>query len=238
MDSLIRMAILPHKSSRIKKVYFGPKSFFISSDGCISHNSKWKKPVKIDKRSGFIKTYLPFDKDGNSTRTSYSHDMHSLISRAFNGDKNFDMVIHIDGDKTNNDPSNLKGVYKNKRVYKYKIGGEYTNEFFESVTSAGDSIVKVKKGKRRSGTASVSSCCNCKQRNWAGFEWSFLPPEEYKSKRLEMTNNALNYNRSRINYNGFEFINKYREIEPFHMNNTIDQLFDIVLEGSLFDFDM
>ena len=38
--------------------------------------------------------------------------MHSLISRAFNGDKNFDMVIHIDGDKTNNDPSNLKGVYK------------------------------------------------------------------------------------------------------------------------------
>ena len=53
-----------------------------------------------------------------------------------------------------------------------------------------------------------------------------------------MTTNALNYNRSRINYNGFEFINKYREIEPFHMNNTIDQLFDIVLEGSLFDFDM
>jgi len=85
MDSLIRMAILPHKSARIKKVYFGSNSFLISSDGCISHKNKWKKPYKIDKRSGLIKVYLPFDKDGNCSRNTYSHYMHSLISRAFNG---------------------------------------------------------------------------------------------------------------------------------------------------------
>ena len=231
------MTILPHKSARIKKVYFGSKSFLISSDGCISHRNKWKKPVKIDKRSGLIKAYLPFDKDGNSDRNSYSHYIHSLISRAFNGGENFDMVVHIDGNKTNNDPSNLKGIYKNKRVYKYKIGGEYTNEFFDSVTSAGNSIDK--RGKRRSGTASVSSCCTSKKPSWAGFEWSFLPPEEYKSKRLEMINDAINYNnKSKVDYNELEFINKYREIEPFHMNNTNDQLLDIVLEGSLFDLDM
>ena len=225
------MAILPHKSARIKKIYLGSKSVLISSDGCISYKNKWKKPDKIDKRSGFIKTYLPFDKDGISNRNSYSHDMHSLISRAFNGDKKFDMVVHIDGDKTNNDPSNLKGIYKNKRVYKYKIGGEYTNEFFESVTSAGNSIVK--KGKRKSGIASVSSCCNSKKPSWAGFEWSFLPPEEYKSKRFEIITDAIDYsNKSKVYYNKFEFFNKYSEIEPFHMNNTIDQLFDIVLDRS------
>ena len=225
------MAILPHKSARIKKIYFGNKSVLISSDGCISHKNEWKKPNKIDKRSGFIKTYLPFDKDGISNRNSYSHDMHSLISRAFNGNKKFDMVVHRDGDKTNNDPSNLKGIYKNKRVYKYEIGGEYTNEFFESVTSAGNSIVK--RGKRKSGTASVSSCCNSKKPSWAGFEWSFLPPEEYKSKRFEIITNAIDYsNKSKVYYNELEFLNKYSEIEPFHMNNTIDQLFDIVLDRS------
>ena len=207
MDSLIRMAILPHKTARIKKVYFGHKSFLISSDGYINHKNKWKKPDKIHKRSGFIKTYLPFDKDGNSNRPSYSYDLHSLISRAFNGDEKFDMVVHRDGDKTNNDPSNLKGVYKIKRVYKYKIGGEYTNEFFESVTSAGNSIVK--KGKKRSGIASVSSCCNSKKPSWAGFEWSFLPPEEYKSKRLGMITDALIYSNSSKVYNELEFLNKY-----------------------------
>jgi len=53
-----------------------------------------------------------------------------------------------------------------------------------------------------------------------------------------MITDALNYNRSRIYHNEFKFINKYREIELFHMNNTNDQLLDIVLEGSLFDFDM
>jgi len=52
-------------------------------------------------------------------------------------------------------------------VYKYNIGGEYTNEFFDSVTSAGNSIAK--RGKKRSGTASVSSCCNSKKGSWAAF---------------------------------------------------------------------
>ena len=54
-----------------------------------------------------------------------------------------------------------------------------------------------------------------------------------------MITDAINYNnKSKVDYNELEFINKYREIEPFHMNNTNDQLLDIVLEGSLFDFDM
>lgn len=253
------MAILPHKTSRIKKVYFGSKSFLISSDGCINHKTNWRKPERIDKRSGTIKTYLPFDKDGNSSRGSYNYDIHTLIAKAFNeNNENFDTVLHIDGNKTNNHPSNLKWTYRNKRVYKYKKGGEYTNESFDSVTNAGNSLLK--KGKDRSSAASVSACCNRKKPNWSGFEWSFLPPEEYKTKRLEIIIEAENYknktrfnekeylNRKLDNRSGFlnktisienVYLKKYNEIEYFfNMNNTDEQLFDIVLQGSLFEFDV
>jgi len=46
-----------------------------------------------------------------------------------------------------------------------------------------------------------------------------------------MISDAVNY-KSKNYYNELEFLNKYSEIEPFHMNNTIDQLFDIVLDRS------
>ena len=187
--------IFPDSCSEIRSLQFGDKNVYISSDGMVKvENSAWKNPSTFD--NGYIRTTLPFDEDGNKHEKGKNYYMHRLMTRAFHGDTPFSDytdVHHIDEDKSNNHPSNLQWVtrktnmlltyglgYSNatgkKKIYKYKIGGEYTGESFESVAFAAKSI-------GLTSLTTISGCINGKRPQSGNFEWSIFGPEEYKGRR-------------------------------------------------------
>ena len=68
------------------------------------------------------------------------------------------------------------GSRNKQKVYKYKIGGEYTGESFESLAFAAKNI-------GLTSLATISRCINSKRPHSGNFEWSDLEPEEYKDRR-------------------------------------------------------
>jgi len=162
-----------------KTILFGTKKIKVSANGFINYGKGWKNSSMEKNHRGFIYIDLPFDKDGNVTLHHKKHFIHRLVAMAFidNPDPSNKIVIHIDGNKENNHKDNLKWGHRSessfkKVVYKYKIGGEYTGEFFDSSYKASMSLsCKL--------TGGVSSCCTGIRSQWKGYEWSHMTPDEY-----------------------------------------------------------
>ena len=181
-------------SGEIRELTWGEEKISVSSDGFVRTNSKrWKKPTIPDPtKNGYVSIWLPFDSNGK--RKEYgrgsNHLIHRIIAEAFCERKNGqNEVDHIDRDKSNNVASNLRWTTRiensmnrdnsndqNKKVvYKYKIGGEYTGESFESLSFAAQSIGFT--------SSTISGCINGKRPHSGNFEWSIFEPEEYKGRR-------------------------------------------------------
>ena len=164
-----------------KKVYFGDKFVCVSEYGCIDYG-RGIRCSTLANEYGLLYVVLPFNRQGlyaNGTR----HYIHRLVATAFvhNPDPNNEIVIHIDGNRKNNYRENLRWGKRSeacskKIVYKYNIGGEYTNECFDSAVSASKSISS-------NVTGGVSSCCTGMRPSWKGYEWSHMNPEDYKIGR-------------------------------------------------------
>ena len=173
-----------------QKIYFGDKSVCVTEYGCIDSGTGIRCSRTSNER-GFLYVVLPFNRQGlfdNGSR----HYIHRLVATAFvpNPDPENTIVIHIDGNKKNNYRENLRWgkrseMSSKKPVYKYKIGGEYTNEWFDSSVSASMSLSKL--------TGGVSSCCTGIRPHWKGYEWSHMNPEEYKVGRYRQMEKAEAY---------------------------------------------
>ena len=126
-----------------------------------------------------------------------------------------------------NDKMNLK---RKKTVYKYEIGGKYTGEKFDSMSEASLSVGMTY-------CSPMSLCCNLKKKNWKGFEWSFLKPEEY-NVNLQPNNKSSRYPlRSRFSQCNLD----YSEVEMYNLSSICDEelivMFVDIGEEFKFNFD-
>jgi len=181
-----------------KQFQFGEQSFCVSSNGIVTYNDRVK--INTISHNGYKYVTFPFDKNGNleykENGTLYfkrRYYIHRLVAEAFVHNPNpvdNNIVLHINGDKNDNDMTNLKWVTKSdvsckKYIYKYYIGGLYTGEMFESILSACNSVSsKV--------TGGISSSCSGYRKSWKGFEWSHFNPKHYIHQRPLIMNNAIN----------------------------------------------
>ena len=140
-----------------------------------------------------MRTSFQFNENGEYIEggKGKNYDIHRLVAIAFHDNPlGLSDVDHIDEDKCNNNYENLKwlshsdnvkrsikpGSRNKQKVYKYKIGGEYTGESFESLAFAAKNI-------GLTSLATISRCINSKRPHSGNFEWSDLEPEEYKDRR-------------------------------------------------------
>ena len=181
-------------TGEIRELTWGTEKISVSSDGFVKENEhKWKKPTKPDPTRGYVSVWFPFNRNGEKDEKNkgFNYSIHIIIAEAFCERKNGqNEVDHIDGIKTNNVASNLRWVNKSensanrdnnndqnkKIVYKYKLGGEYTGEYFESLAFAAQSI-------GLTCSTAISGCINGKRPQSGNFEWSIFGPEEYKGRR-------------------------------------------------------
>jgi len=170
-----------------KEIKFGEKTIKVSSDGfvCLGGTEKWKRGSV---QRGYMRTSFQFNENGEYIEggKGKNYDIHRLVATAFHDNPlGLSDVDHIDEDKCNNNYENLRWISHSDNVkrsikpgsrYKYKIGGEYTGESFESLVFAAESIGFTY-------PSTISACINCKRPHSGNFEWSDLEPEEYKVRR-------------------------------------------------------
>jgi len=182
----------PSEHAIKKEIKFGEKTIKVSSDGfvCLGGTEKWKRGSV---QRGYMRTSFQFNENGEYIEggKGKNYDIHRLVAIAFHDNPlGLSDVDHIDEDKCNNNYENLKwlshsdnvkrsikpGSRNKQKVYKYKIGGEYTGESFESLAFAAKNI-------GLTSLATISRCINSKRPHSGNFEWSDLEPEEYKDRR-------------------------------------------------------
>ena len=164
-----------------KMLYFiSNKGRFVSIIGINPNRSKgrcWK--VKLIAPYSNSKGYMIVrTRENNKT---YYHQLHRVVMSTFCpllDDSNY-QVNHIDGDKSNNNLSNLewctckeniqhaiqhKLIDNTKRVSMYSLEGDFIKEF-DSITDA----------EKETGVlvVNISSCCNNKIRQAGGYQWRY-----------------------------------------------------------------
>ena len=183
---------IPSEYAIKKEIKFGEKKIKVSSDGfvCLGGTEKWKRGSV---QRGYMRTSFQFNENGEYIEggKGKNYDIHRLVAIAFHDNPlGLSDVDHIDEDKLNNNYENLRwlshsdnakrsikpGSRNKQKVYKYKIGGEYTGESFESLEFAAKNI-------GLTSLTTISGCINSKRPQSGNFEWSIFGPEEYKSRR-------------------------------------------------------
>ena len=95
--------------------------YSVSSEGRIKNNktNKIKKPI-LNKRNGYYQTVLSYGDEGHRKKKTVRY--HKYIAKYFCSQDGDNLEVnHIDGDKSNNHPSNLEYVtssYNQKHAYK------------------------------------------------------------------------------------------------------------------------
>ena len=155
----------------------------ISNLGNVKRTSSGKR-LKPYNRKGYIRVALSKD------NTAKHIDIHRLVAEAFIPNiENKPEVNHIDGDKSNNEVSNLewctrkenmnhakntglwkmtddmkKGLDQSKRTYQYDLNYNFIQSF-ESAEEASRQL--------HINTGNLHSCCEGKRKTAGGYIWSY-----------------------------------------------------------------
>lgn len=171
---------------------------------------------KVNRKTGYVQYCLVQNKQNN-----YRY-AHRLVAEYFvEGDTNLD-VNHIDGNKQNNNHTNLEWVTKeenmkhafenglstvNKPVKQYDLKGNYLTSF----TSASEAARKIGIDER-----SISSSLRGNYTNTAGYQWRF---KEDNSEVVDISATAKRHNVGvvQLSMNG-EFIAEFKEIHMAYVS--------------------
>lgn len=147
----------------------------------------WDSEPTILKPSIKSSGYKHLGLHGENSRVYYQ-TIHRLVALAFiPNPNNLEQVNHIDGNKLNNDITNLEWVSRKKNIsHSYQLGlstrfkkGQYRpvlqydleGNFIRRYDFTSDAIKAI--GLNKSSRASITRCCKGKQKTCGGYIWRY-----------------------------------------------------------------